>query len=45
MGLDGVELLMALEEAFGIEIKNEEAAETVTPGLVIDLIYSKLRNW
>ena len=44
MGLDGVELLMALEEAFGIEIKDEETVKTVTPGSVIDLIYSKVRH-
>jgi len=44
MGLDGVELVMALEEAFGVELKNDEVVKTVTPGLVTDLIFSKLRH-
>lgn len=44
MGLDGVELLMALEEAFGVEIKDDEAVKAVMPKLVIDLIYAKVRH-
>ena len=31
MGLDGVELVMALEEAFGVELKDEEVMQTLTP--------------
>lgn len=44
MGLDGVELVMSFEEAFGIELKDEEVTETRTPRMVIDLIVSKLRT-
>jgi len=44
MGLDGVELVMEFEEEFGIEIKDEEAVNCVTPRMVIDLICSKLKN-
>jgi hypothetical protein len=44
MGLDGVELLMNLEEAFGVEITDEEATNCKTPRMVIDLIVSKLNG-
>lgn len=44
MGLDGVELVMALEESFGVELKDDEVVETVTPCLVGDLIFSKLQT-
>ena len=44
MGLDGVELVMALEESFGVELKDDEVFETVTPRKVVDLIYSKLQT-
>jgi acyl carrier protein len=44
MGLDGVELVMNFEEAFGIELKDEEVTKTVTPRMVVDLIFSKLRT-
>lgn len=43
MGLDGVELLMALEEGFGVTIADAEAERCVTPAAVIDLIFGKLR--
>lgn len=43
MGLDGVELVMAFEEQFGISISDAEAESTVTPGLVVDLIFSRLQ--
>ncbi len=42
MGLDGVELVMAVEERFGIEITNAEAEKIITPGMLVDLIYSKV---
>jgi len=42
MGLDSVELVMEFEEAFGVELKDEEVIELRTPGMVIDLILSKL---
>lgn len=43
MGLDGVELVMALEEAFGVELKDEEVFKAVTPRLIGDIIFSKLQ--
>lgn len=44
MGLDGVELVMSLEEAFGIQITDEEATNCRTPRMIIDLIFSKLKT-
>ena len=35
MGLDGVELVLAIEETFGIAIPDGDAAELITPGLLI----------
>ncbi len=43
MGLDAVELVMAFEEQFGIEIANEDAEKLVTPVMVIDYICTKIR--
>lgn len=43
MGLDAVELLMALEEGFGVAIADAEAEVCVTPAAVTDLIFGKLR--
>jgi acyl carrier protein len=43
MGLDGVELVMALEEGFGVTITDADAEACVTPAIVIDLIFGKLR--
>lgn len=40
--LDTVELVMALEEEFGIEIPDEEAEKIKTVGEAIDHIKSKL---
>ena len=42
MGLDGVELIMAIEDAFGIEIDDEEAAEIRTLGELHRCVYRKL---
>ena len=42
MGLDGVEIVMAWEEAFGISIADAEAAQLRTPRMAIDLICEKL---
>jgi acyl carrier protein len=43
MGLDGVELVMSIEEGFGITIADAEAEACVTPAAVIDLVFGKLR--
>lgn len=44
MGLDGVELVMEFEEAFEVELTDEEAIAALTPRIVIDLIVSKLET-
>ena len=42
--LDTVELVMALEENFDIEIPDEDAEKLTTVGAAIDYIKSKLEN-
>ena len=42
MGLDGVEMVMATEERFGITISDAEAELIRTPGMLIDLVVSKV---
>lgn len=42
MGLDGVELIMAIEDGFQIHIKDEEASQVSTVGDLYDLVTSKL---
>ena len=42
MGLDSVELVMAFEEAFGIEIPDEDAARLETPRHVMDYVAARL---
>ena len=44
MGLDGIELLMAVEEEFKIAISYEEAAQCVTVGKLVDLVHSRLQQ-
>ena len=44
MGLEGVELVMALEERFGVAITDAEAEASVTPAAVVELIFVKLRS-
>ena len=44
MGLEGVEILMDCEEQFGVTIEEKEAEKTITPGMLIDLIFSKLSS-
>jgi acyl carrier protein len=41
MGLDTVELVMAFEQAFGIEIPNQMAEEMVTPRDVRDFVMAE----
>lgn len=43
MGLDRVELVMSIEEGFGIAIADAEAEACATPAAVIDLVLGKLR--
>jgi hypothetical protein len=42
MGLDGVEIVMAVEQDFGIQIEDSEAEQILTPGQLIDLVMSKV---
>jgi Phosphopantetheine attachment site len=42
MGLDAVELVMALEEKFGISITDEEVTKTLTVGDLKQLVRAKL---
>lgn len=43
MGLDGVEMVMAFENYFGVELENKQCANATTPRLLGDLIFSKLQ--
>jgi acyl carrier protein len=42
MGLDAVEIVMAIEDAFDISIENSEAEKILTPRQLIDLVQSKV---
>lgn len=42
MGLDAVEVVMAIEEAFGIQIADEEAEKTRTPRQLCELVARKV---
>jgi acyl carrier protein len=44
MGLDTVELVMAIEDEFGIHIDNTEATECTTPNIVADYVLSRVRT-
>lgn len=44
MGLDIVELFMAFEERFGIEIPDKDASELYTPRRVTDYVWSKVAS-
>ncbi len=39
-----VELLMALEDNFGVKIPDEEAENIATVGQAVDLVHSKIGN-
>jgi hypothetical protein len=42
MGLDIVEIVMGLEQAFGIEIANEAAEQMRTPRIIVEFLAKKL---
>src|SRR5947208_17042067 len=42
MGLDAVEIVMAVEKDFDIQIEDSEAEQILTPGQLIDLVMSKV---
>jgi hypothetical protein len=42
MGLDGVEIVMAVEDAFDIQIEDSEAEKILTPRQLIDLVMAKV---
>ena len=42
MGLDGVEIVMAVEDAFDIRIEDSEAEKVLTPGQLVDLVMNKV---
>jgi acyl carrier protein len=42
MGLDAVEIVMAVEDAFDIQIENSEAEKLLTPGQLIDFVMGKV---
>jgi hypothetical protein len=44
MGLDGVELVLAWEEAFGVSISNAEAASFVATRDAVDCIFEKVKS-
>ena len=44
MGLDAVELLIAIEDEFEIGIADEDACNLTTPYILSKYIYSRVRN-
>lgn len=44
MGMDGVEIVMKVEEAFDIQIEDSEAAKLLIPRQLIDLVEAKVAN-
>jgi len=44
MGLDGVEVVMGVEEYFGIAIPNHVAQDILTPGMLVDFIVSQVET-
>ncbi len=43
MGLEAVEIVLAVEEFFAIQVDDEESAKLVTCGMLCDYIIAKLR--
>ena len=44
MGLDGIEIVMSVEEEFGISLSDAEVEQRNTPRKIIDLVYSKVSS-
>jgi len=44
MGLDTIELVMAIEERFGITLSDAEMGHVTTPGQLVDLVFSKVQR-
>lgn len=44
MGMDSVEIVIAVEEAFGIQIEDSEAEKLLTPQQLIDVVMSKVAS-
>lgn len=44
MGLDSVEIVISVEERFGIAISDEEATACVTPGHLVELVRAKVKD-
>jgi len=44
MGLDGVELVLAVEKEFKIDISDSDAEQCFTIGNLVDLVYARLRH-
>jgi acyl carrier protein len=44
MGLDSVELVLDIEDAFQIALSDEEAEKSLTPGILTDIVFSKVNK-
>lgn len=44
MGLDGVELVLACEEEFGVDLPDSEVGECLTPAMLIAIIWRQLEH-
>jgi acyl carrier protein len=44
MGLDAVELVMAVEETFGIAIPEADAAKMITPAMMIEYVQNAVAS-
>ncbi len=44
MGLDTVEMIVLVEDTFGIQIKDEDAENIATVGQLIDHVHGKLKD-
>ncbi len=44
MGLDAIEIVMAVEERFAVSIPDEDATKATTPRLLVDRVMRKLTS-